>query len=912
MTMRRLLPLVSGCRPDEAPLVGRLWLFAFCLGLSVSLFRNAAQSLFLGSRDLDALLIAWLGSAGLSGIILAGFGRLQSRVSRLATCTALLGVFLGVILVVRLAMLMRWTDPAVIVGGYVAEVVYLLGALGFWPVATSLLDIRQGKRVFGFLATGEALAEILGGLAVPLVVSTLGVQALLDVAVLAVGAALVLARRTIRSHAATPVPLSTGGRAALGLTGLTRSSYLQLILAGYGLAIVSSYLLDYLFRRGVKLRSSSDSGEIATWLGLFSAAVNGLSLFTQVVVAPRLLERAGVRRILPVVPLAVTLGVLAALALSLAGVIGAAFIAVVGTRLCERVLTRGLQVPTIRVLYQAVPAPQRLGFQAIVEGTGNVALALVSVSLLLLREYVGPEGRPVLLVMAPVLLLWAWVSLALGRAYRRHLQARLARRQLGEAGFEADASAREVLASWLRRQDPGEVVQALRLVGSLPPDSALTAACAKLVTHSEATVRREAVLRLASSGESRWVEAVRPLVQGDPAVEVRAVAVQALAALGSAEALEPLVELADGLDEVLSRAALAGLLRYGGLEGVLAAGPRLMAWVGSQEPAQRAAAAAVLGEVGLPAFHRPLLALLRDPDTAVRRAALQASGEVRHAALWPAVCEQLARPDLRLAAVRALLRGGPEALPAVVAAADHEAGGTAEQRLLVRLAWRLGGRAAVPVLLRWADGRDLRVSVEALDALVRLGYAPSVAERRAQQDRVERELMRATDLVATAAALGDPDGLLGRALRLEWRWRAEAMLARLDLLEPSAALRDVRQQLREARGERGLAMEALEVLLPRDLGRALVTLLDVLPERERLERLAPWATPSVVGLWGRLLALWKGGEPSGWTRACLLYEIGRSAQRALGDVVGLGLQDADPLVRETAAWAAQSLEGRSA
>jgi HEAT repeat protein len=335
-----------------------------------------------------------------------------------------------------------------------------------------------------------------------------------------------------------------------------------------------------------------------------------------------------------------------------------------------------------------------------------------------------------------------------------------------------------------------------------------------------------------------------------------------------------------------------------------------MALVGSHEPAQRVSAAAVLGETALAAFHRPLLTLLADPEPSVRRAALQASGEVRHAALWPTVCEQLARPDLRLAAVRALLRGGPEALPAVAAAADREAGGAAERLLLVRLAWRLGGRAAVPVLLRWAEGRDLRVSVESLDALVRLGYAPSAVERRALQDRVDRELLRATDLVATAADLGDPDGLLGRALRLEWRWRAEAILARLDLLEPSAALRDVRQQLREARGERGLAMEALEVLLPRDLGRALVTLLDELPERERLERLAAWHTPCVAGLWGRLLALWKGGEPSGWTRACLLYEIGRSARGELREVVELGLQDADPLVRETAAWAKEGMRDK--
>jgi hypothetical protein len=80
---------------------------------------------------------------------------------------------------------------------------------------------------------------------------------------------------------------------------------------------------------------------IVVWLGLFSAAVNGLSLFAQALLAPRLLERLGIRRILPVLPTTVTVGVLAAVTLHFAGAPNAAFLTIVFTRLAERVLTRG-------------------------------------------------------------------------------------------------------------------------------------------------------------------------------------------------------------------------------------------------------------------------------------------------------------------------------------------------------------------------------------------------------------------------------------------------------------------------------------------------------------------------------------------------------------------------------------------
>jgi hypothetical protein len=215
MARFRLLTLLSGCRPEEAPLVRRLWLLAFCVGTSASLFRNAAQSLFLGTRDLDALLLAWLGSAALSGLVLASFGHLQSRRAgsddRLTPCTILLGAFLVVMALVRLALLFGLNDAGVLAGGYVAEITYLLGALAFWPIATGLLDIRQGRRVFGFLATGEALAEILGGLAIPLVVHVLGVVALLDAAIVALALALVIARQTLRAHAPTSTTFRPAG-----------------------------------------------------------------------------------------------------------------------------------------------------------------------------------------------------------------------------------------------------------------------------------------------------------------------------------------------------------------------------------------------------------------------------------------------------------------------------------------------------------------------------------------------------------------------------------------------------------------------------------------------------------------------------------------------------------------------------
>src|SRR5581483_11811477 len=97
----------------------------------------------------------------------------------------------------------------------------------------------------------------------------------------------------------------------------------------------------YAFLAGLSARSRTP-GELAAWLGPFFAVAAGLSLFTQALIAPRLLERAGVRRVLPVLPLTVAAGAAAALTFGLAGAAAGAFAAVAGTKLAERVLIRGL------------------------------------------------------------------------------------------------------------------------------------------------------------------------------------------------------------------------------------------------------------------------------------------------------------------------------------------------------------------------------------------------------------------------------------------------------------------------------------------------------------------------------------------------------------------------------------------
>src|SRR5207253_6197101 len=148
---------------------------------------------------------------------------------------------------------------------------------------------------------------------------------------------------------------------------------------------------------------------------------------------------------------------------------------------------------------------------------------------------------------------------------------------------------------------------------------------------------------------------------------VRAAAAEALAAVSEdpCAALGPY--LADSHRSVRA-AAIAGLLREGSLECVLAAGAPLQALAGSATPMDRVVAARVLERAGNPRFQRPLHELLVDGDKYVRRAACRAARALQAPEPLPALLSAARRVGSREAAAFALASYGNTAVPGIEAA----------------------------------------------------------------------------------------------------------------------------------------------------------------------------------------------------------------------------------------------------
>jgi HEAT repeat protein len=304
-------------------------------------------------------------------------------------------------------------------------------------------------------------------------------------------------------------------------------------------------------------------------------------------------------------------------------------------------------------------------------------------------------------------------------------------------------------------------------------------------------VRRLAAALLGQTG-SRAPQLIADAV-ADPDPGVRTEIVGALAASGPDSPTWPLVldRLSDASPQVRSAAA-AGLARHGDHRGSVAIAELLGGGTELEVIAGLQAAAAAPGEVDESLLH----ALARDQNPAIRAVAVRSLGAVGDAGLLVAALDD-ELPAVRSAAVEALshLAGAESALLRVL----REGSGRAQEAAVAALRHPTGGaRNEVEV---WAlDQIERGLALRA--ALYALPDDPADERLALLHASVERRLARLQDRVVLAASnldAADAAGVLRRSL--------------------VGADPDVRAQ----------AVEALESVVSRRLGRALASLLESAP-----------------------------------------------------------------------------------
>ncbi len=890
--MKRPQPLATflGVESGEGPLTAALFGLSFLVSAPFVLAYTAGNALFLADYGSGGLPYVYLASAGVMVLVGGLFARAERSLplgGLLIGCWLALMLALGLLYGGLRAGTASWLSFATLVW---ALILYSFGDLAFWALVGRLLNLAQGKRLFGLVGAGSMVARLVVYSALALVVTSIGTVNLLLFALAGMLAALGLLVAILRRYgprlAVAPQPRG-GTSAARPARAGARTRYIVLIMA---LVLVGDF--GYIFLEYFVFEQLSSAfpepDQLARALGLFAGVAYLLaSLFSAMLTGP-ILRRFGVRWGITSEPLLMALAMATALAAALVAPGGALlFFVIIGSKLVDEVAEAALNRPASQLLYQPLPAAERIQAQALATGIVKpVAVGVAGLLLILFQSWGITGGAPLAGFVLALSVGWLILAVFTYRGYVAALGRALSRRLVGSATLTLDAAGLKVVERALASPRSVEVLSALDLLQSERP-ALYAARLPALLAHPEPGVRREVVTRIGALGLVAALPAVRALASAEPEPSVRAAAVETLGRLGgSAEAA-----LTDPAPAVRA-AALVAQLRHGDAKLARAT---LGALAASTDPVERALAGEVAGAAGDGAT---VASLLQDRDPLVRRSALRSLGPTLPPELWPGVVAALADPVSRSAAMAGLAAGGPAAMPAISAALDDPALASELRVRLARACGRIRGPAASAALLRQLGVPDDQLREACVAALRRCGYAAGQAEP-AIRARIAAELALAEQSAAALVDLaGEPRAeLLGQALRghlAQQQRRAftllgfivEPQLARQladGLAAPSAERRAYAAELLDTR----LRPELRALFAPLVAGRKHGGANDVLP---------------------RLAALIGGPEAAipPWVRACALYTAGLIGGDELAEPIRACRGHPSALVRELAAWAEAS------
>lgn len=914
-------------RQGEARPVFLLLAFSFLQGLAQVYFETASMALYLDRWGGEEFLpFVYMGSAVLSLIVGFVYHRLEGTLnfSRLLLLT--MAALVVVVLALRIGFAYYGYEhfwggkAAAFVVVIWAEVVVMLNGIVFWNLAGRLLNLRQGKRLFGLASTGEVLAYIVGGVSIFYLGHLVPTPELLTGSAVAFAGCflvmLTISRRFGVELAAAEEdddegkevgPSSRGGRIN------QRLRYLVLLFGMVTLSIFAYYYLDYAFLELVAIQYP-DEAALTQFLGLFYAAANVVNVLFKSLLSGRLITRFGMSLGLLFLPVMVTAGIVVSVLVDfITQDVGILIWVVVVVKLLDLVSRNSVDDSATVILYQPLPREQRLKMQTLVEGFAEPAATLVAAGTLLIltSETVG-FGASDLLFLILLMILGAWIttSVFLRRQYVEILSNALAKRTLGSITLlPNDANSLRLLndKASVKNDNVGEVIYSVEMleeVGARHLDRKL----AELLAHPEAEVRLDMLQRTERLGLIGLTPDIARLAKNDKVSRIRGAALRTLASFGDADVYEQLSPYLKSRELEVRRGAMVGLLRGGGIEGVLEAGAVLTQLTTSAETSERRFAAEVLGDVGTRNFYRPLLNLFDDESLEVRKAALIAAGKLDNPRLWPRLVESLSVLQLKGVAANALAMAGDSTIPEMRKALHQEGQRRDVKIRIVRILAQIRSEAAVRCLVDELDEDDSQVRHQVLRSLNRVKYQ---AQNEDDQQRVtevlRREAGNATWVLACLVDLNalPSSSLLIASLNVQLEEIRERLFLILAMLYPHHSVMQIKTNYESDFDEkRAYAVELLDNLVRQELKEMVLPLLEEIPNSQRLNRLSPVFNPVRLAFHERLknLIVSGVGQTSFWTVSCALHEVGNMEDSDFSSSVVTILNSADPVIRETAVW----------
>lgn len=820
----------------------------------------------------------------------------------------------GVQIFVSLTMLFFWHLFSSNPGSFTLASFYIwvsiYGAIGvsqFWLIAGQLNDARAAKRLFGFIGSGGILGGILGGFGARWIAGSWGTEQILPVIASLSLICAVLAKAVSAPKEEPPAERSLPSTdRELKISGAIRalkgSRYLLWIFIVLFLTELISTFVDFQFKV-ISRNAFPEKDELTAFLGSFYGFLNLANFVFQILLTARLIQWAGVKGAILVLPFTILTG-------SFALIYFPALWTAIWLKIGDDGLRHSIHRSILELLYQPVPNAIRENVKVFLDSYAvQLATGLGGLLLLGYTRLYASETAALGLVVFLLSILWIAFSIITNSHYVNAFREGLKKRAIDPESTNlriGDVATLETLIQALNSSDEKVVLYAIEFL-QRGKKSYLVSPW--LLHHPSSRVRLK-VVELISNHQDRSAISLLKGAILDENVEVQAEALQTICLLEPEAHEEMVVSLSGESDPQLRRAAIL-CAALGSEEQQQQA----HAWLGEMIHASGQESSVLQTEAAkalakLPAKYHDLFPdLFISSDREVVKQAIRSAAMTANLELIPFLVERLGDRKLKAEARAALLAYGVEIIPVLEQYLTDESVPLWARRHIPKTIGAFGTQSAADALFNHFDHPDPFIRDKVLIALnqLRTLHPELRFERQKVEQRLTEEAADYFDKLAFKQGIFDKKGpdprqdFLARSLDRRRDQSVERIFRFLALIHSSRDVWNVYASLKsQDPAFRSAAIEYMDNTLDRTIRRIVLPVIDSIPDEEKLNRIQAILPVRRRTAEGALVDLLNGKDS--WLVACAVYWIFEQKRADLYPYITSSLESDTALVRETAQW----------
>ena len=590
----------------------------------------------------------------------------------------------------------------------------------FWLLANRQYHARQARRTFAFLGAGGIVGGIVGGFTVNLLAPRMGAESLLLIVSFMLLVCIFVARKASGKEA-VPRPAArmeegSGSPVMQGLRMLQGSRYLIWIALVLSVTELVSTLVDFQFKV-IAQNTFATKDDLASFFGIFQGSLSIANFFLQIFLTGRIIDSAGVKSAILILPFAILGG-------SVAFLFTPALWSGILLKLGDDGFRHSIHRSVVEMLYLPVPDTVKSKIKIFIDSVAvRFAAGLGGILILLYTQIFGMRIGPLSLIVILFTIAWILLSFLAYSEYVNAFREGLKKRAIdpGAEGLQIkDMSTLETLVQALNSWDERLVLYAMDFLQRTGKTSLISP---WLLHHPSPKVRFKIVNVISDRADPAAVPILKSAL-GDESVDVQAQAVQTICALDPESYNQMVFSLSSEKDPKLRRAAIL-CASHGDEEMQKRARQWTLELAQTPGPAGselRIEAARALGM--LPAEYSDLYSILKeDPDIEVVRETIRSAAVSRNPDLIPWLLQKLGDTKLKSDARAALVLYGPEMIPVLESFLTDDSLDLWSRRHIPRTIGAIGTQAAVDTLLKHHHHPDRFIRNKVLNALSLLRFS---------------------------------------------------------------------------------------------------------------------------------------------------------------------------------------------